>query len=762
MAVLPYSVLLADLHQQALQSHQRRLLVLRGSADWSVACLNQLPAALLERPGLWVSNQPELPPLVSWHTTTLIKPARCHQVLGQEFGWLVIDAKDRLDPDALGACSGTLCAGGLMMVLLPARPTAAQPPFDRWLQQRLQPGPGVVVIRQDDAVDSPPVVLPSVAALSSRPASIGPVDADCLTEDQAAAVLQIMRVAQGHRHRPLVLSADRGRGKSAALGIAAARLLLERPRYIRVTAPAVTAVEPLFERLLALLPGSRRQRQQLVFGQGRVEFIALDLLLQQSEDRATTGRCDLLLVDEAAAIPAQMLERLLLSHARIVFSTTVHGYEGTGRGFMIRFRQSLDHHTPNWRRCELAAPIRWRDGDPVERWVFETLLLDAEPDTPAAAVLDLSQARLSHWSSQQLLDDPHQLRQLFALLVQAHYRTRPGDLRDLLDDPTLQVWLLHASLPPSLRSQPRPPSGSQSGFQSGSGTLLGVMLVAEEGGFEAELADQIWLGQRRPQGHLLPQVLAAQAGWRQAPRLTHWRIVRIAVPEPLRCQGVGRTMVQRLHSEAQRRPVDLLGSSFGATEDLLPFWYSLAMRPLRLGLRADASSGCVSLLYGCGCSEVGNSFVESVAQRFAGDLPRQLQGVNADLEPALVRLLLQQSQPGQLPDDQLAQHRTAGYEVIDSQDQHDLYALVFGQRGWEQAEPALYRWTLRRLADPEFRLDPLLERVLIYRLIQRRDWAEILALLKFTGVRQAEQWLRVNLKVLLADLPLPVATVTGL
>ena len=348
MTSLRYTALLAGLHQQALHSHQRRLLVLIGPSAWSVSCLAQLPKALTERSCLWVSNQPELPPLEILDSATLLKPSRCHQVLGQEFGWLVIDASDRLDPDALGACSGTLCAGGLLILLLQDKSGADETPFDRWLHQHLQPSAGVLIIRHQDetgglmpvqcnAADIPLAVQPSLTVTSNR-------SVDCLTDDQASAVTEIMRVAQGHRHRPLVLSADRGRGKSAALGIAAARLLRERPRYIRVTAPSVSAVEPLFERLLVLLPNARREHLQLFFGQGRVEFIALDLLLQLSEGDQAASRCDLLLVDEAAAIPAQILERLLLSHARIVFSTTVHGYEGTGRGFMIRFRRSLDQY----------------------------------------------------------------------------------------------------------------------------------------------------------------------------------------------------------------------------------------------------------------------------------------------------------------------------------------------------------------------------------------------------------------------------------
>ncbi|BBI53235.1 hypothetical protein HORIV_56560 [Vreelandella olivaria] len=70
------------------------------------------------------------------------------------------------------------------------------------------------------------------------------------------------------------------------------------------------------------------------------------------------------MVDEAAAIPAALLGQWLTAFPRIAFATTVHGYEGSGRGFALRFRATLDRLTPQWKALTLNAPIRWRSGDP--------------------------------------------------------------------------------------------------------------------------------------------------------------------------------------------------------------------------------------------------------------------------------------------------------------------------------------------------------------------------------------------------------------
>ncbi|MFP3366547.1 hypothetical protein R0J93_23165, partial [Pseudoalteromonas sp. SIMBA_148] len=57
----------------------------------------------------------------------------------------------------------------------------------------------------------------------------------------------------------------------------------------------------------------------------------------------------------------------------------VHGYEGTGRGFQLRFRHHLERQCPGWQALEMTTPVRWAPGDPLEALTDDLLLLSAQP-----------------------------------------------------------------------------------------------------------------------------------------------------------------------------------------------------------------------------------------------------------------------------------------------------------------------------------------------------------------------------------------------
>ncbi len=657
---------------------------------------------------------------VHWHAGVGDK-AEGRGLLGQEVDALVFDAHEGFDPDAFGALAGSLRGGGLLLLLTPplaqwprlpdpacARiapwPHRADDVGGRFLARlvrviREHQGPALLVIEEGHEPEIVPGELPL-----SQPLPV-PADAACRTLDQQQAVEAVMRVVQGHRRRPAVLISDRGRGKSAAFGIAAARLLEAGTRRILVTGPRLAAVEALFEQAARLLLGARVARGRIRWEGGVLEFLAPDELLRQPQ------QADLLLVDEAAAIPAPLLEALLERHARIAFATTVHGYEGTGRGFALRFRQVLDRLTPGWRELRLETPVRWAPGDPLEAFVSRALLLDAEvPDLPAASV---TEAEVERVDAGRLAGDEALLGQIFGLLVTAHYRTRPFDLRQMLDAPGWSVWVQRC--------------GEQ---------VVGTALVAEEGGFGAATAEAVWRGETRPHGHLLPESLAAHVGLREAPRLRGARIIRIAVHPALQRRGLGRRLLQTLVEAAAAGGGDYIGASFGITPGLLAFWRQAGFLPVRVSFRRGAASGTHSAMLLRGVGPAGQHLVTAARQRFAVHFPAQLADPLKGLEPGLaVRLL--EGVPVAAP-------------VLDTRARDDLEAFAHGRRLYEAVMGSLRPFVLHALAGGGEGLAPGMAELLMARVVQQRPWAELASLLGISGRAEGVQCLRSAVRLLAA------------
>lgn len=680
----------ARLAAEAHVAGYRRLVLLAGSRSWTRRCGEaMLRGAADPASALWAGHAapdgiPSCPPdgLVRY--------------LGSETSCLIVDAHDGLDPDGLGAGFGTVRAGGLVLLLVPPLadwphhpdPQAARLTVDGWAPEAVA-GRFIRRLRRILTEDSYTVVVeeggtPAEAkALPHGPVPAGAGDRRCMTADQAAAVAAVVRTATGHRRRPSVLTADRGRGKSAALGIAAAEVLAERGGDIVVTGPRRSAVDAVLRHAAGSLGVAVHRGRVAAPGGGSLRF------LLPEELQACDSPPALVLVDEAAAVPTAILADLLRRHSRIVFATTVHGYEGSGRGFSLRFRGVLDAETPRWQEIRLETPIRWRPGDPVEAVLFRALLLDA--DLPAAGSGGREGAlRLERLDRESLLEDEPLLRDLFGLLVHAHYRTRPMDLRNLLDGPNLFLDLL--------RQDDR---------------VAGVALSADEGGFTGDVAQAIWSGRRRPHGHLLPQSLASHVGVPDGAAARALRVMRIAVHPELQRRGLGTRLLGELAERARGAGYDLIGASFGATPGLIAFWEHAGFRPVRLGIRRDAASGTHSALMVQGRSEGGDSLVERARERMARDYPVQLADPLARLEPELALMLLR------------------GLRVPEPSETDWLDAVGFahGHRAYEVSMAGLYHVALWALADPACaaELGARACRGLMARVLQHRPWADAAA-----------------------------------
>lgn len=631
----------------------RRLVIVEGDRHESLAWLTSLLPQLSITPGVWtgpVEDQPA-PSLTS------IKPVEGRRWLGQELVCVVWDGWQGNPPDSFAALAGTLPAGGLFFWLMPkleewghfADPDyqrtglegASDHPFSARLSHIVAGNPDVIRVTPSM---NPQPALPTVG-FTQEAFQVG------ATEDQIALVDTLVRNGLGRRRRPLVVTADRGRGKSAALGMAAVRLLEQGRQRVLVTAPEHGAVKTLFHhaRLTAGQTSTPEMgTDDVVSGvQGRLQYWSLDRLLAEKPE------AEVVMVDEAAGIPADLLKQILLGWPRVIFSTTVHGYEGAGRGFAIRFRSVLDTETPHWRSASLNSPIRWSGSDPLEPLARQMFLLDAEaPSLPAGGG---GRVVVERWHPADAAE--HELNEGFGLLVNAHYRTSPGDLRQWMDDPAAVSWRLTCD-----------------------GVLAGVLWATEEGGLDAALAEQVMLGKRRLRGHLLPQSLATHSGFAEAASQHFLRVARIAISTEVRQQGLGMRLVAAARDYARRRGLDGIGTSFGGNAGLLSFWQRCGLAPVRLGLKREASSGEYPLQMLDGLSEQGRALTGKLRARLAEHWLTLVPLNWAELNSRLVL---------QLTDDLPA------VSTINVDDHRDLNSFAKGHRGFDLTLPVLKKLSLQ-------------------------------------------------------------------
>lgn len=713
----------SQLKASARYARCRYLVVIQGSLSWSRSTAQ-----------LFIEDDTKTlqcgPPLLAEINTIAFRQAK--QWLGRECESLIVNARDGFDAEVFGAMTGTLVGGGLCVLVLPEQGLQTRTSmFDRRLAGLLQ-SPDVYWLREGQ-VSYPLAVSHSEREpdtsngraqrsrcdqpFSEKLAKIdadADADADALTVCQAQAITAIRRVVTGHRKRPLVLTADRGRGKSAALGLAAASLLAERSLRIGITAPSYAAAETVFRHGAMRLGLPFSQQRKLQHGSGSLVFFSPDALL------AEQPKFDVLFVDEAAAIPAPILHTLLQRYNRLVFASTVHGYEGTGRGFAVKFRALLDQVMPQWREFKMAQPIRWAEQDPLERWVFNALLLDADIDDVALAAVAIGEQQGDSADSpscieisyraidkQTLASDEKLLRQVFGLLVNAHYQTSPSDLTALLDDPQLHVLVGHANE-----------------------QVVSCCLVQIEGGFDDELVMQIQNGSRRPKGHLLVQSLAAHLGIGQAASQLAGRILRIAVHPDLQQQGLGLAMLQFTERWAVGQ-VDYLGTSFGFAPELLRFWQKAGYVPVRLGFKNDAASGYPSLLCVQALEPVSQHWQLTASTIFAATFASNAMEAYSQLAleqfvPLYLMLL-----PSMVPVQSLPA------DIVD----HHLALYSAGGLGYELALPALTIWLNQTLLTATQEQAETLAYA-IAKVIQRQSWSDMVVTFNLAGRKQAEQVLR--------------------
>ena len=548
----------------------RELLILMGEDDFLA---HQLNHNLSLKRAVWIGD-------VSPHfaTQSYFPFSKTKNLLGSEFPAIIYDARQGIHLDALAMAAGTLQDGGQLLLLLNHwADLANQPDSDslRWSGEKHAINtPHFIAFLQEKITKYGFPVYQNMPLTLALPTPSKDRSPDCQPTLEQARLLQQMAETE---EAILIVTAKRGRGKSALAGLFAKQQLAQNQPVI-LTAPNKSAVN-IFN----------------AFAGTEITFMPPDELSQNLSDAPQQFADHWLFVDEAAMIPLDILFRLTNAFKRVVLTTTIHSYEGTGRGFLLKFMAKTNR---TLRHFELFTPLRWQADDKLEAFIDDLLLCDCEDRLPQPPY-DVALAELIQISHCERI--PHdQIESVYGLLTLAHYRTSPLDLRRLLDAPQQQFYLAQAL-----------------------NSLLGCAWAVPEGGLtDKTLIRQIRRGERRPRGNLVAQMLCFQAGLEEACELCSLRISRIAVQPNWQQQGLGQRLIAQMKQQIkQQGAVDFLSVSFGYTPELLAFWQKCGFILVHFSESKEASSGCYSVVALCPLSEEGRVFVQRAEKQFQRNLP---------------------------------------------------------------------------------------------------------------------------------------------
>ncbi|KAH0452600.1 hypothetical protein IEQ34_019899 [Dendrobium chrysotoxum] len=508
------------------------------------------------------------------------------RVLGNTFGMCILQDFEALTPNILARTIETVEGGGLVILLLHSLPSLTSlytmvmdvherfrtesnsqtvPRFnERFLLSIASCKASLVV---DDELNilqisshirsiSPVEVAEDSEGLSEKERElkdlkeqfrdelpVGPLIGKCCTLDQAKGVVTFLDAILDKTLRSTVaLIAARGRGKSAALGLAVAGAVVTGYSNIFVTAPSPENLRTLFDFVCKGLnsleykehlhydvvksvdPDMKKVTVQInVFKQHRQTIQYL-----KPQDHSKLSQVELLVIDEAAAIPLPIVKSLLGPYL-VFLSSTVNGYEGTGRSLSLKLLQQLEsqsqissqnldspHSGRLFKKVELHESIRYASSDPIEM--------------PHPSECDL------YYVNRDTLFSYHKeseifLQRMMALYVASHYKNSPNDLQLMADAPSHHLFVLLGPVDESKNQLP---------------DILCVIQVCLEGKISQKSAIKSLSEGHSPFGDQIPWKFCEQFQDSVFPGLSGARIVRIAVhPSALRL-GYGSAAVDLL------------------------------------------------------------------------------------------------------------------------------------------------------------------------------------------------------------------------
>uniref|UniRef100_A0A158PAI7 RNA cytidine acetyltransferase n=1 Tax=Angiostrongylus cantonensis TaxID=6313 RepID=A0A158PAI7_ANGCA len=603
-----------------------------------------------------------------------------HNILGNTYGMLVLQDFEALTPNLLARTIETIEGGGIIVLLMKTVNSLRQlytiamdvhnryrteshseivPRFNERFILSLAACKDIVVV--DDQLNVLPIsshvsnlerIEPS-ARSASNPSEeelkslkesmkdtkpIGPLLNKCRTACQGKALLRLLDViTDKDLNVTCSITAARGRGKSASLGLSLAGAIAFGYSNIFVTSPSPENLRTLFEFLVKgfdtigyqehidyeLIQSTNPEFQKAlvrvnVFREHRqtIQYI-------HPSDASKLGQAELVVVDEAAAIPLPIVKELIFGQHVVFLASTINGYEGTGRSLSLKLLQQLRQQSAGSAKGEklvFGLHFYWRFPyrTEIEQWLNRVLCLNAAKiktrlscGTPPPSECEL------YFVNRDTLFSFHKaseafLQQVMAIYVAAHYKNSPNDLQMLSDAPAHHLFVLMSPVKEDQSSMPE---------------VLAVAQVCLEGNLSKDFVSSAMDRGKRAAGDLLSWTVSQQFLDRDFPTLCGGRVVRIAVHPDFQSMGYGtRTLelleeyylghvpsleenvkesvktdghtVELLEEQiaprvdlpplflrlSERKPeyLDYLGASFGLTLNLLKFWKKRGFVPVYL------------------------------------------------------------------------------------------------------------------------------------------------------------------------------------
>ncbi|TBU18756.1 putative P-loop ATPase/acetyltransferase fusion protein [Ordospora colligata] len=631
------------------------------------------------------------------------------RILGRTVDMLILQDFEALSPNLIATSMETVRGGGAIVLLLDSATSIEalvsrrtdvhleigsaeefKPRYNRRLFKLLMSSNFVLFV--DERLNVLDISNVDLKAMHNDNSGERSVDVACVderhalkrlskTNDQLEVIKTIFDALESYNDRRIVsITASRGRGKSAALGISIAHAIHTGVMHILVASPVVENAKTVFEftvsglealgytkyvdfKIIYQFRGNQRLVHKIQITKTKKQIVEyfnpLDDLKKYPE---------MMVIDEAAAIPLTSLMKLVNPNL-VVMATTISGYEGTGKAFSIKLteflrKSSMDSSTFIYKEISMKESIRYGACDPVERWLYKALLLDVSAPKIEGCPAP-SECNLFHVDRDALLSGKAStekfLNNTFSLFVSSHYKNSPNDLQILADSPRHEVFTLLTPM------------------KDGGKELPGVMCSIQIA-FEGKCKRT---GHLR-EGNLIPWVVSEE--YLDTSFLERYgiRIVRMAVhPEYARMgygtmalklliESISKSVLDKLNKDTRsglddpnNQPVmrirnnvegkillhgmdevifpyvDWIGASFGITEGLHRFWSRNGFLPICIKQAITHETGEHSSIFIRSLDVFENSCIRSYNRMFVHRFIRLLSSSFRHFTPTLSLSLIE-------------------------------------------------------------------------------------------------------------------------